>query len=703
MMKKAFLSSLLLVILVNLYGYNQLRVGDPRNSWWTDQGTIEEALLTVHPKGLYMEYGLYLTFSSRGTNWTSQEDTVEVSLFFDLPEGAIVHDSWLWIGEDTARAILLDKWSASAIYEGIVKRRKDPSVLYKQSATQYELRVFPMAGNETRKVKITYLIPVSFNNKIVTAVIPTAIINTSNYKPAHFSVLAFSDATWDNPLIMNDNEIQFTPESDTQSGDYYKAIIPSTKFYNTINIGYNAPIQDGYYFSKYQEGNEGIYQLAVFPRDFITVTDNIKTAILIDFDESNTNITVIELLNTIKSEMLVNLSSADSFNLLFSNLSITKYSDKWISASETNIEEAFNTLGNPLSSYSNLPSLLGSGINFIKNNGNNGKIILVSNSGQFDDFHVANTLINDIVELMDPKIQIHIADYQSINFKGNYLNGRYYYGNEYLYSNLSKITSGSLHRIVNGLSLSGSIDEAFKYIGGSIKSFDLYTRVQSGFCHSRYTITGNDNIAYLNDPILQVGKFKGAFPFTFEVSGEYNNEIFSAEIEIHEQNVIIDDTTSEEIWTGLYIKELESVQQSNDIINEIIYSSLNERVLSLYTSFLCVEDSIILINNGEDEQILIDIQDIVAEKDSISIYPNPFTDKLTIDLICSDPGKVKELSIYNITGAVIYQFSTSDLVTGKNTITWNGNTASGDAVKPGMYILVFRTTDNIKTMKIARR
>jgi Ca-activated chloride channel family protein len=431
--------------------------------------------------------------------------------------------------------------------------------------------------------------------------------------------------------------------------------------------------------------------------------DNKKVAILIDFNESNTNISVNELLNAIRSEMLVNLSSADSFNLLFSNLSITQYSDNWISGSETNIEEAFNSLVSPLSSYSNLPSLLGSGIEFIKNNGNDGKIILLSNSGQFGDFHVANTLINDIVELMDPKIQIHIADYQSINIDYNYINGHYYLGNEYLYSNLSKITLGSLHRLLNGLSLSGSFREAFKYIGGSIKSFDLYTRVQTGFCHSRYTISGDDNIAYLNDPIIQVGKFKGDFPFAFEISGEYNNEIFSQEIVIQEQNVIIDDTTSEEIWTGLYIKELESGQQSNDIINEIIYTSLNERVLSLYTSFLCVEDSIVLINEGEDEQILIDIQDVVAEKDSISIYPNPFTDNLTIDLICSDPGEVKELSIYNITGAVIYQFNISDLVAGKNTITWNGTTASGDEVKPGMYILVFRTTDTIKTMKIARR
>jgi len=46
-----------------MFGSAQLRVGDPRNSWWTSQGTIEDASLTVRPKGLFLEYGLYLTFS----------------------------------------------------------------------------------------------------------------------------------------------------------------------------------------------------------------------------------------------------------------------------------------------------------------------------------------------------------------------------------------------------------------------------------------------------------------------------------------------------------------------------------------------------------------------------------------------------------------------------------------------------------------
>src|SRR4030067_84503 len=129
----------ILVWITTTYSYDYLYVRDPRG-WKGGQGTIEEAVISVRPKGLYMECGLYLTFSARGLNMTNQ-DTLEVEFYFDLPKEAIVHDSWLWIGDEIIRAAIMDKWTAASIYEDIVKRRRDPSILYKRGNGQYELRI----------------------------------------------------------------------------------------------------------------------------------------------------------------------------------------------------------------------------------------------------------------------------------------------------------------------------------------------------------------------------------------------------------------------------------------------------------------------------------------------------------------------------------------------------------------------------------
>jgi Ca-activated chloride channel family protein len=706
-MKTILISCLFFLLALSGYSYTQLRVGDPRNSWYTSQGNIEEASLTIRPKGLFMEYGLYLTFSPKGSYWTNPQDTLEVILNFDLPENAIVHDSWLWIGNDIIKAKLLDKWTASTIYENIVKRRRDPSILMKQSATQYELRVFPMAGNQTRKVKITYLMPLKWNKSNVTASLPIDILNSSYYKPSVFPIFTWTNNEWNLPSIVGDPDIKFVAKNDATFGDYHEALIPSSKYStnNNLKIAYNAPLENGIYFSPYSQDTtkEGIYQLAIFPDQFFNATSSKKAAILVDYDASNTTITSKELLNSIKSEMLVNLSAKDSFNLVFSNLSIKRYSNKWISASKENIESAFNSLTNPLSSYSNLGALLNDGIDFVKKNGNNGKIILISDGDQYGDFQVANVLVNDLVKLMNPKIPIHISDYQTVNYPYYYNNGQMYMGNDYFYINLSRVTLGSYHTIRNNSNLSDIISGAFRFLGGSINSFDLHTSMKSGFCYSRYSLNDASNIAYVNDAILQVGKFKGDFPFLIEVSGEYNNEIFSEVIEIPKPENVYNDSITETVWAGQYIKKLESGFQSNDIINEVIYSSLSERVLSQYTSFICLEDTNDICNNCQDESKLTDVDNMTAGQDSLLVYPNPFTDKVTISLMCQEPRDVKELSIIDLTGSVIYQFNSGELHQGKNTIIWNGTSARGDKVKAGVYMLVYKTSKNTQTVKIIKR
>jgi Ca-activated chloride channel family protein len=440
-MKTTLLFGILFFILTNLFGHNQLRVGDPRNSWQTYQGTIEEANLTVAPKGLFMEYGLTLTFSSRGTVWTEMKDTLEVTLNFDLPENAMITDSWLWFGDDTIKAVILDRWTASSIYESIVNRRRDPSILFKQSANQYELRIFPMAGNETRKVKITYLMPVSWNKYNISTSLPFPILKTSLTLPQKFTVTMKDDGNWKNPQILGDESLVFKNET-YENGSVFKTVeIPSSKYGNNLKIGFDTPLKNGIYFSKYKTGDEGFYQLALSPSAFLNSTGAKKVAVLVDYDASNTNLKSRDILTMLKEEMQNNLNPADSFNLIVSNLTIIRHSDKWVQATHQNIESAFHIHTDQISSYSNLAPLLVNGINFMNENGGDGKILLISNSNHYSDYKVANKLIEDLMAMMKSKIQIHIADYQALNYKYYYTDRTQYFGNGYFYSNLAKLTS----------------------------------------------------------------------------------------------------------------------------------------------------------------------------------------------------------------------------------------------------------------------
>ena len=169
MFKKVLLFCSLFVFIATdgVLAYTYLNVRNPR-SWTSMQGTIEEAVISIKPKGIYMEIGLYLTFSARGWNH-SPNDSLEVEFYFDLPENSIVSDSWLWIDDEIIRGEIMDKWTASQIYENIVRRRRDPSILYKRYGDSYELRIYPMLASESRKVKITYLVPTQWSATNVVA------------------------------------------------------------------------------------------------------------------------------------------------------------------------------------------------------------------------------------------------------------------------------------------------------------------------------------------------------------------------------------------------------------------------------------------------------------------------------------------------------------------------------------------------------
>ena len=699
-MKRILLIFVLFFACISSFPYNQLTVGDPRSSWYTYQGTIEQSNLIVKPKGVYMQYDLYLTFSSRGTVLTRSTDTLEVVLDFDLPEKAIVIDSWLWIGKDIIKAQIQDRWSASSIYESIVKRRKDPSILFKNSSTQYQLRIFPMVGNQTRKVKISYLIPAKINGNAAYSKLPIDLLKSSK-NPVNLGVaMQKNNLFWSVPQILNNPGIIIKDTTDIYNGKYSKFHIQCSKYNNPIEIGYQRQLLGLMDFSYYKEGNDGYYQLAFFPSDFLINQQNRKLTVLVDYEVANTNLTTSAVLETLKRELKQNLTDKDSFNLMMSNMNIRSFSNKWTVATDDNIDQAFSDLSSALSTYSNLIQLINTGINFIRSNGNDGSVLLVSNSGQLGSNTSANSLINDISKMTNKKIPFYISDFQSVNNQYYYINNTYYYGNEYLYVNLARITAGSYYNMRDGLSESEVIDKSLINSLGIINSFDLYTKPNNGYCYSRYNISNSVTANYV-DPVIQIGRFNGTLPFSIEFSGEYNSKIFTKSIQIDEVSSWQCDSVVKQIWSGLYINELESQAQTSNIINSILVGSLNDRVLSLYSAFLCLEDKSQLCAQCVDESGLTALK-MADKEETVKVYPNPFSDQLNIEIEIDKNDVSSQLCIYNLTGSLIYKFDVSSFNNGKNSIVWNGLDIQHNPVPAGVYILSFRSNARSYNVRILK-
>jgi Ca-activated chloride channel family protein len=710
-------SLILIVVLLSfpflLYAqYASLQVQHPQQTSRYGQGTIEQAVLSIHPKGIYTENNLYLTFSARGLTFTSS-DSIEVQLYFSLPDGAVITDLWLWIDSTTiSKALMLDRWTASTIYENIVKRRRDPAVLYKTSANYYQLRVYPMVGSDTRRIKMTYLTKNDWTIKSIVSPLPTHIIRASKNAVSNFSVQYWPDGIWINPWIFERTDITGISKKDSLGKDYYEFALPYSAYQSSLSIVYQAPVQKGFFVQRYQRGTDGVYQFAVIPSKVLGIQSKRKVAILFDFDPTKSTTTAAEVISTVKSILRDNFSSSDSLNLIFSQLTIRRVAERWFAGDSAGIQTAFDLAGTqPLSSYSNLPPLLANGIDFIQNHGNDGVIWLISNTDQLGDYQVANPLIADLMKLMNSPIPIHVTDFNNTNTRYFYINGLSYYGNQYFYENLARQTKGSNTRISS--TFYSTVSKTLQLLQGNIATFDIYSTLSNGFCYARFTpgMTSAQTVS-LDQPIVQVGKFTGNFPLLIDIAGNYRNALYSIRITIPSADALDADSVASQVWSGQYITSLESQSASNTIINQIIDASLKDRVLSLYTAFLALEpnDTVKVCatcttaTSGGGSTAVKSIESKDASSDSlVQVFPNPFNSQ-TILQVRLPKGMTNQdvtFKIYNTLGQLIYTFNVSKLDDHHyEQFTWRGVTNKNGPIASGIYFAILSTPKGKYTSKL---
>lgn len=700
-----------------LYGsaYTTLHVQDPQQAWKKYQGTIDSAVISIKPKGAYFEYGLYLTFSSRPH--VNNYDTFEVQLFFDLPEEAIVTDSWLWVGNQIVQAMITDRGRANMIYESIVQRRQDPSILYKNSNTQYELRIFPQPANDTRKVKITYLLPATWGPNHVSAPLPFNILKASSSTP-HVRVLSYTDSVWQSPRIVENGAITFQPVSG--AGYSHEAVISTAYVNNTTIMTYSmaSPMQNGIFAAKYETGpTDGYYQVVVLPSKLVNMSTPKKAALLFDYEPGLSTTTPNDVLYQAKQMLLQYYSPTDSFNLFFSTaLSVYKPSNVWLPCDTGTIEYTFSHLagGNPISSVTNVPALLGSGIDFVKANGANGSMVMITNSDNYHTPTAANAIIAAVQSQMSPyNFPINTLSYTTKGYSYYYNSGLYYQANEYLFSNLASLTGGVYKEALltnstgtNSLPFATAMNNLFSNIDGTISTFEINADLDSGFCYGNYSSLKSQTAA-ISTPVIQVGKYHGIPPLEIEISGLYKSNLFWQSTVINDYYDA--DSATRKIWMGHYLKVMENSNPDNMTKLGIIDSSIRSRVLSRYTAFLALEpsDTVSACLDCEDETNtggggVTDLSTVGADSISIAAMPNPFVDMVTFKIKLKESSRQVNLKIYNLMGQLVTHYSPAAGTT-EFTYEWNANDLNGEKTLPGIYIAVLETDSERQTLKLMKR
>ncbi|MBI2428967.1 MAG: T9SS type A sorting domain-containing protein [Ignavibacteriales bacterium] len=697
--------------------YASMWMNSPRGNTQSFQSTIEDATAYVSIQSGHANVDIYLTFSTRAYDHTSS-DSLELRCWFSLPALSFITDLWLWIGDDTSRAIIADRFQAQATYNNIVGARKDPALLVKEYGNTYSLNVFPFTLPGKRKVKISYTNPIAISDSIGKIPLPFWFLNASafyNEKP--FVVLIQPTELWRNPLINGSSRFPMQQVVDPTFGSVLRCEIPrdTLSALQTCDINVERSRSDlSWYAEKYQKGSGGIYRFILEPFKNLNIQVGRKMLFLLDHDSTNVNplFTKTNLIEEIKIGLLTGGIKGDSFNVLFSSKGKPqKLSSDWISVDTQSVKTAFDGLDiTTVLDTVDLAGVLVAGLQEAKDTTGVHGIFLIASSDQYDDIGKANRLVDSLSKYIPPKIKIFSIDYND-SARYVYWPGFYYtIGNSYLYRRLADKTGGAYTMSYNYNSES-PIDY---YIGNYIRDlrwrieyFDMNVHMENGFVYQNFSSVNTNANVFVSTMVTQVGKFIGDFPLYVDMTGFYDGILHTKRIVIQDSTVVASDSSLIKVWASQMLNQFNSSYYLRN--EQAVGLSIENRILSYWTAFLALEPGQKLCDTcavGGNPFIITGVHEnslLPKSYEVLRAYPNPFNPTTTILISLPDGVEKRAASaaIYNVLGQRIKRLDISNAnVNGEVRLSWNAMSDSGIRVSSGLYFVILTTPQKRFALKL---
>jgi hypothetical protein len=690
---------ILLILLVEIFSLANLfsqfsnqsvTMQDPRSWGKSFIPDIQDVTIVVKPQENIIRYDLYMSYNSKNQQFTSPLDTFEMVQYFSMPSDAMIVDSWLWVGDVIMKAKMYDKNVATNIYEGIVKRRQDPSILYKRSATNYEFRIFPVPNGSLRKVMISIILPISSKDNLESiSKLPLGLFKSNNKAPDVKIIMYESDSK--QKIKLNNGEA-FVSYSKDSIGTYYTKIIPSSSVIdNNLNLVLenNSSKSILSYNNSTTKENEGYYQLNLDRNNIFDVANLTKSKqiIFIDHLASYSKYTNLEIKNLVKSH-IKKLNVGEEFNIYYNNINVQKVSNTWLKAGSVDIDKLIDPIVFGVRSVLN-PGLFDAYTEL--KNVKNGKLFIFSSDASIVGTNLSQSVKDELVKTVGSLAKTYILDY-SISNLGLYYGNRYYYGNELFYEILSSNTKGSYTKTYG--SQNNTLESAYNLISGQVfqdvfNVFEFYIKPKNGLCFDNFTSISNNNNLFIT------GKYKGVLPFELSVNALFGDSLLTKTIIINDGNLIPQKETSQ-FHSGLKIQSIEKLLTSSINTAKIVDLSKEFNVLSLYTSLLALEpglDEPCL--SCKDITILIGTDDKNKLATAITASPNPFSSQVKVTL--KDLTDIESVQLIDIRGKIANVDFDITKSNGDSFISFDGSD-----LPAGMYIIRVMVDGKIISYKLIK-
>src|SRR3989441_3525929 len=259
----------------------------------------------------------------------------EATYLYPLPGEAVFSDFSLWQGDQELKGEPMDAAQARAIYEEIVRRKRDPALIELAGHGLLRARVFPIGPGETRKITLRYT---QLLDRVGDAwrFRYTAGTGAGAAASASFRVQVDSGARFGDPYspthrlstTRSDNRIELTLAETGARGDL-ELFLPLARTLVGMSLVTSQPSgEDGFFMLLLAPGSAA--QAPAVRRDLVAVLDVSGSMSGDKLDQAKTAL----------AQLLGTLRSGDRFRVVTFGSGVRRYAARWTDVSGDNVRAA---------------------------------------------------------------------------------------------------------------------------------------------------------------------------------------------------------------------------------------------------------------------------------------------------------------------------------------------------------------------------
>jgi hypothetical protein len=692
-------------------------LSDPYTTWNTFQ--LRQLTCEIEIKGLLYEttitYEMVLAPNWYGNN--PPAGNYEITWDFDLPESAIITDCWLKPPKalDFVRAQIIDMTSAEHKYQQypsvtnkLLLRERILRDWYGNSQQRFRMQYSPVTLSTSPVIKIRYLLPCLPFYNVRRLVVPLTEFYV--YKDLCNPKLAVKD---DDNLNVLPQEIHGAWRGMVwqKRNERWETEISSDYLGYDLILGIATESADRSYLQVFSDTDAQYYQLSLLPPMLAAERKSKSIMLAVDLTEEKLSRPRNDLLKLFEQTVQLAVGSHDSMTMVYSGFTPVIYDSVFSPVSTQKISAMISRVaGQPAPKLNTLPHLLRQAVDVFNRQHKSGEIWLLTNAYTHSDPPAsAMEIITQTLKAAKQPIVFKIINADNSWMYYWRINSQNYYGNDYLYENLARLSSGAFINLRN-YAYYNILDAMLDGVAPIAASVEVNPQPQNGVSYSRCPLNSGRVNFPLTMPYYEIGLFDGTAPFRVNFYGMIDGTLFAKELNISSANQGLAWRETKLFWLARYIQNLLLEPQSYETIDYIEKISVQERLLTQYSGFVIpAQTDIIAFKRLQNDDAITavkpeertDSEQLQASLEmELDVSPNPFNSTTMITIIVPDVDRTEtvHIKIFNYLGQLIREQSSSSFAR-KIQFRWDGMDRTAQAVPSGIYLIVVQMGREVKKIK----